>query len=66
MAKGSEQFAFSRHPGIPRVCAGCGKKLKVADVADVREHPVPGYRCLPCAFGEEVAAYMRRQGQKAA
>lgn len=33
MAKGSEQFAWKQFPGIPHVCATCGKTLRVVDVS---------------------------------
>lgn len=35
MASGSEKFTFQRHPGVPRVCAACGRELRVEDVARV-------------------------------
>ena len=35
MAQGSEQFTWKRHPGVPRVCAECGRELRVVDVARV-------------------------------
>ena len=41
MARGSEQFAFRRHPGVPRECAYCHRPLKRDDVATVVEFPKP-------------------------
>ena len=34
-ARGSEKFAFKRHPGVPRECAVCGCRLRVVDVGRV-------------------------------
>lgn len=35
MASGSERFAWLQYPGVPRVCAFCGRALRVVDVARV-------------------------------
>ena len=35
MAQGSEQFTWKLYPGVPRVCAECGRELRVVDVARV-------------------------------
>ena len=35
MAKGSERFAFVQYADAPRVCASCGRRLRVGDVAKV-------------------------------
>jgi len=35
MAQGSEQFTWKRYPGVPRVCAECGRELRVEDVGRV-------------------------------
>jgi len=35
MAQGSEQFTWKLYPGVPRVCAECGRELRVEDVARV-------------------------------
>ncbi len=35
MAAGSEKFAWKRYPGVPRVCAACGRTLRVEDVGRV-------------------------------
>lgn len=48
MATGSEQFTFKRHPNIPRVCVDCQRPVKRDDIVDVREYPVPFFRCREC------------------
>lgn len=44
MSKGSEKFAFTQYPEVPRTCAFCGRKLRVADVARVDTVNVGGKR----------------------
>lgn len=36
MSTGSEKFAWKLFPGVPHVCAVCGKALRVVDVR--RDH----------------------------
>jgi len=35
VAAGSEKFAWKLYPGVPRVCAACGRELRVEDIARV-------------------------------
>jgi hypothetical protein len=37
-ARGSERVTFSRLPGVPRVCAVCGRHLRVVDVGRVHSN----------------------------
>jgi len=41
VSTGSERFAFVQYPDTPRVCAACGRALRVVDVA--RIHTVIDY-----------------------
>ena len=36
MSAGSEKFAWKLYPDVPRVCAACGRELRVVDVGRVR------------------------------
>lgn len=72
----SGHFSFRQYPDVPRTCHDCGKALKVADVAEVREYPEAFFRCAECAFplpvdigalqavAEAARAAVRRQGDE--
>lgn len=54
-------FAFKQYPEVPRVCDDCGKRLKRADVAEVKEFPRMFFRCKACAFPQAVSASTIRE-----
>lgn len=44
MSKGSEKFAFNLYPDVPRECACCGRRLRIADVGRIHTSHASGSR----------------------